>query len=104
MTDDSLKGHIDIITFFYNNNCRNGHASGRYTLTPQNLHSVGRTVVAPRRPTVFVAAVSPMDSHGNVYLSFDLEATLECVQAADTVIFEINPYIPRVFGETALPI
>lgn len=104
MTDDSLKGHIDIITFFYNNNCRDGHASGRYTMAPLNLHSVGRTVVATRRPTVFVAAVSPMDSHGNVYLSFDLEATLECLEAADKVIFEINPHIPRVFGETALPI
>lgn len=104
MTDDSLMGHIDIISFFYNNNCRNGHASRRYELVPLNLHSVGATVVSTRRPTVFVAAVSPMDEHGKVYLSFDLQATTECLKAADRVIFEINPNIPRIFGETALPI
>ena len=104
MTDDSLKGHIDIITFFYNNNCRDGHASGRYEMIPLNLHSVGPTIVEARRPTVFVAAVSPMDAHGNVYLSFDLQATLECLKAADKVIFEINSNIPRIFGETAIPI
>ena len=104
MMDDSLKGHIDIISFFYNKNCRDGHASGRYQMTPLNLHSVGPTVVATRRPNVFVAAVSPMDAHGKVYLSFDLQATLECLEAADKVVFEINSHIPRVFGETALPI
>lgn len=104
MTDDALKGRVDVITFFYNNNCRSGHACGRYAMTPLNLHSVGATVVATRRPTVFVAAVSPMDAHGKVYLSFDLQASLECLEAADRVIFEINPHIPRVFGETALPI
>ena len=104
MMDDSLKGHIDIISFFYNKNCRDGHASGRYQMTPLNLHSVGPTVVATRRPNVFVAAVSPMDAHGKVYLPFDLQATLECLEAADKVVFEINSHIPRVFGETALPI
>ena len=45
-----------------------------------------------------------MDAHGKVYLSFDLQATLECLEAADKVVFEINSHIPRVFGETALPI
>ena len=104
MMDDTLKGHIDILTFFYNNNCRNGHATGRYQMTPLNLHAVGPTVVATRRPTVFVAAVSPMDAHGKVYLSFDLQATRECLEAADKVVFEINSHIPRVFGDTALPI
>ncbi len=104
MTDDSLKGHIDIITFFYNNNCRDGHSTGRYQMVPLNLHSVGPTIIETRRPTVFVAAVSPMDSHGKVYLSFDLQATLDCLKAADKVIFEVNSHIPRFFGETAIPI
>lgn len=104
MTDDSLMGSIDIITFFYNNNCRAGHASKRYSMVPLNLHSVGRTMVETRRPNVFVAAVSPMDEHGMVYMSFDLQGTTECMAAADTVIFEINPNIPRIFGQTAIPI
>lgn len=104
MRDPELKGKIDLCTFFYNKDCREGHHTGRYELIPLNLHSVGETVVATRRPNVFVAAVSPMDSHGNVFMSFDLQASLECLEAADTVIFEINPYIPRVFGDTAISI
>ena len=102
MTDNTLQGHIDIYTFFYNNNCRDGHATGRFTLAPLNLHSVGPCLVATRRPNVFVACVSPPDEHGMVYLSFDMQGSLECLEAADTVIFEINRQIPRIFGETAV--
>ena len=104
MQDPSLKGRIDMCTFFYNKDGREGHKTGRFELIPLNLHSVGETIVSTKRPNVFVAAVSPMDRHGNVFMSFDLQASLECMEAADTVIFEINPYIPRVFGDTAISI
>lgn len=50
MTDNTLQGHIDIYTFFYNNNCRDGHATGRFTLAPLNLHSVGPCLVATGGP------------------------------------------------------
>jgi acyl-CoA hydrolase len=103
MCDNTLQGSIDIYTFFYNNNCRDGHETGRFQLSPLNLHSVGQCVVATRRPNVFVACVSPPDAHGMVYLSFDMQGSLECMAAADTVIFEINKQIPRIFGETAVP-
>ena len=93
MYDNSLKGHIDIYTFFYNKDCRNGHDTGRFHMTPLDLLNVGRVVVGTKRPNIFVAAVSPMDDHGNVYLSFDLEATRECLEAADKVILEINENI-----------
>lgn len=104
MNDTSLKDRINILSFFYNSDCRAGHASGRYSMVPMNLHVVGKSLVAAKRPTVYVAAVSPVDETGSVHLSFDLQASLECLDAADRVIFEINPNIPRVFGETAVPI
>ena len=104
MNDDSLKGKIDIYTWFYNEDCRRGHMSSRYHMVPLNLHSGGETMVRTRRPTIFVAAVSPMDRHGNVFLSFDLQSSLECLEAADCVIFEVNSNIPRVFGRTPVPI
>lgn len=104
MTDTSLKGRIDVLSFFYNPDCRAGHASGRYSMVPMNLHIIGKSLVASRRPTVFATAVSPPDEEGNVYFSFDLQGSLECMEAADRVIFEINPNIPRVLGETAVPL
>jgi acyl-CoA hydrolase len=104
MTDNSLKGKIDIISFFYNSDCRNGHSTGRFTLVPTNLHSVGYSTIDAKRPNVYVCCVPPMDEDGNVHISFDLQASLEWLECADTVIFEINPQIPKVFGETAVPI
>lgn len=104
MTDPALAGNIDILTFFYNEDCRRHHSSRRIGFVPMNLHAVGRDLVAARRPTVFVASVSPMDENGKVYLSFDLQATLECLECAGTVIFEVNRQMPRVYGETAVSI
>ena len=104
MKDDSLKGRIDIITFFYNADCRRGHPSGRYEMVPMNLHSLGEGSLEARRPNVYVAAVSPMDEDGKVFLSFDLQGSLDWLENADTVIFEINDRIPRICGETAVPI
>lgn len=104
MTDNSLKGHIDIYSFFYCKEARSGHSTGRFSMTPLDLHAVGDVVTHTKRPNVFVGAVSPMDEHGYVYMSFDLQDTLECMETADTVIFEINKNIPRIFGETAIPI
>lgn len=104
MTEDALKGRIDIDTYFYNADCRRGHAGGRFALTPTDLHNAARTTIAARRPTVCVCAVSPMDENGYLYLSFDLQAAKEWIEAADRVIFEVDPSIPRVYGDTAVPV
>lgn len=104
MSDPTLKGKIDVKTMFYSAECRSGHAGGRYTLLPVNLHSAGSAIVRSHRPNIFVGAVSPMDENGLVYFSLDLQMTMELMESADTVIFEVNPSIPRVFGETGVPI
>ena len=104
MTDNSLKGRIDIYAFFYNAHCRAGQGSGRFQLVPMNLHSAGAGIVAALRPTVYVASVSLPDEAGNVSISLDLQATHECIEAADRVIFEVNPNLPPVDGETKVPL
>ena len=55
-----------------------------------NLHSMGAGTIEARKPNIFAASVSPVDENGNVYLSFDLQGSLEWLETADTVIFEIN--------------
>ena len=104
MNDAALAGKIDIVTFFYNEYCRRGHHTGRFEMFPMNLHSMGEGTVEAMKPDLFVASVSPMDEQGNVWLSFDLQGSHEWLEAAETVIFEINDQIPRVYGETAVPI
>lgn len=104
MTDPDLVGHIDVYTYFYNKDCRASHGTKRFQYVPTDLHMVDFAIATAKPATVFVAAVSPMDEHGKVYLSFDMQAGLQNMKSADRVIFEINSNIPRVFGETALPI
>ena len=65
MSDQSLKGKIDIITYFYDDDCRKYHNTGRYSYVPMNLHSSGIATIEMRRPTVFVCSVSPMDESPN---------------------------------------
>jgi len=104
MSDNSLKGRIDVLTFFYGAAARIGHDTGRYSFVPANLHSAADATIRTARPTLFACSVSPMDETGNVYLSVDLQASLELMDAADKVIFEVNPEIPRVYGQTAVSI
>ncbi|MGF0040688.1 hypothetical protein ACQRBF_07895 [Peptoniphilaceae bacterium SGI.131] len=102
--DESLIGKIDIWSAFYGAHSRAGHWSGRHNFVPTNLHSIGDVTIATRRPNIFVVSVSEMDESGNVYLSCDLEATLEWLDAADMVIFEISKDMPIIYGDTAVPI
>lgn len=104
MSDDSLKGRIDILSFFYDSNGRKNHAGGRYEYIPMNLHSVGTATVNACRPNVYVCSVTPMDENGNVHISFDLQGAWEWMECAEIVIFEINEDMPVVYGDTAVPI
>ncbi|MDD3164758.1 MAG: acetyl-CoA hydrolase/transferase C-terminal domain-containing protein [Oscillospiraceae bacterium] len=104
MLDNSLQGSIDILSFFYNADSRKGHDSGRFSFVPLNLHSVAQGTIRAARPTVFCCTVSPMDENGKVYIAFDLEASLEWLECADTVIFEVNKDMPRTCGDTGVSI
>ena len=104
LTNNDLKGHIDIISYFYIGHVRKGQSTGRFDYVPLDLHNAGRLMVEGHRPTVFAAAVSPMDENGNVWLSYDLEHALEIMNNADKVIFEINPASHRIHGQTAIPV
>ncbi len=102
--DSSLAGHIDILSVFFGKDCRAAHQDRRASLSPVNLRDSGECIVRTLRPNVFIAAVSPMDEDGNVYLSFDVEFARESLDVADTVILEVNRNHPRFCGETAIPV
>ena len=102
--DTSLAGRINVISYFYNDACRKGHTSRRYEMVPMNLHTAAETMIFAKRPTIYVVAVSMPDENGNVYASLDLEGTLDLIEAADKVIFEINSNIPKVYGDCIVPL
>lgn len=48
--------------------------------------------------------VSTMDEHGYCCVSCDLQWEMESLYSADKIIFEVNPKIPHLPGECAVPV
>jgi len=78
------------------------------SFVPQHLHSAGTkrlyALHQDKRRIVLLASCSPMDEHG--YLSLSLSATYERLMIDDgaLVIVEVNPQMPRTFGDTPVHI
>ena len=64
--DNSLKGKIDLLSAFYGGPLRKIHASGRVSFAPHNMHMLSQTIIETKKPTVFMAAVTPLDEYGYV--------------------------------------
>lgn len=103
--DESLRGKIDTPSTFYSAPVRGeAHKQRRASYMPSFLFNTGNALVKRGDLNVLLAAVPPMDEHGFVYLSGSLSVELECLEAADLVIFEINKNLPVMYGDTAIPI
>lgn len=90
--------------WFYSPGIRKAHSNGNVTFIPNHLHLAATKRIAHRKPNVFIGTASPMDKHG--YLSLSLSATYEplVIKNADLVILEVNPNMPRTFGDTVVHI
>ena len=102
--DNSLKGRIDLLSAFYGAPLRKIHPSGRVSFAPHNMHSLSQTIIETKKPTVFMAAVTPLDEYGYVCMSMSQQMEREMMQVADLVIFEVNENIPKTIGTIQIPV
>jgi len=89
---------------FYNQLTMSQHAEGASYYVPVQSSSVGhvmkkRQEVDPRRQGV-ITQVSPPDDHGYVSLGLDLFFTPDVIDQGDWLVGEVNPKMPRTFGDT----
>jgi len=100
----SYKDSFFMDGWFYSGNMRKAHNSGNISYIPNHLHLAGKNRLFHRHTNIFVGTASPMDKHG--YLSLSLSATYErmILEEADLVILEVNPNMPRTFGDTTIHI
>ena len=101
-TNPELKDKFHHQTFFYDGNFRKIHPSGMSTYFPVNHY--GQELHRCKRPNVVVIGVSTMDEHGYCCVSCDLQWEMESLYSADKIIFEVNPKIPHLPGECAVPV
>jgi len=75
-------------------------ASGRAVYTPAFFHQVPRIYREFLDIDVAIVCVSPVDKHGYMSLGVSVDTNKAAIEAADLVIAEVNPRMPRVHGDS----
>jgi len=91
--------------FFIGGNTREAVQAGRADFIPIFLSEIPRLISARRlRIDVVLLQVSPPDQHGYVSLGVSVDVIRAAVSAAELVIAEVNPRMPRTFGDAILDV
>jgi len=88
--------------WFYTAAMRAAQKNGAVSFIPNHLHLAAEKRLAYKKPNVFVGTASPVDEHGYVSLSLSNVYEKAMIEAADTVILEVNPNFPRTLGDLEL--
>ena len=89
--------------FFIGGNVRQAVAEGRADYTPIFLSEIPALIRSgARRVDVAMIQVSPPDRHGDCSMGVHVDIQQAAVESARTVIAEINPQMPRTFGDTVI--
>ncbi|MDK2866029.1 MAG: hypothetical protein PWP51_303 [Clostridiales bacterium] len=88
--------------WFYSGPMRKRHRDKTVTFIPNHLHFAAKKRIDYHKPNVYVGNCSPIDKHGYISLGLSAVYEREMIEMADIVILEINPNVPRTFGDTLL--
>ncbi len=88
--------------WFYSPAIRKAHKNGNVSFIPNHLHLAAFKRIHHRKPNVFIGTGSLMDKHGFISLSLSATYEREMIENADIVILEVNPNMPRTFGDTII--
>lgn len=102
--DDSLKGHIDMRSIFYGKTARKIQNQKRTDYLPNDLHDVMKLKNQYQPCNIFMVKVAPMDENGFFSLGSWVQIERDAMDAAETIIFEVNSQVPRVNGDTKVHI
>ncbi len=87
--------------FFIGHNVRAAVAEGRADFMPVFLSEIPALIRSRRvRIDVALIQVSPPDRHGYVSLGVSVDIVRAAVEAADLVLAEVNPRMPRTHGDS----
>jgi acyl-CoA hydrolase len=97
-----MKGHFELASWFHAPGSREALKAGTGTVTyvPNMLHRAATDRSYAHRPDVFFGTCTPPDTHGYVSLSLGITYEKDVLEAAKIVVLEVNPRLPRTFGDT----
>lgn len=101
--DPELKDSFHVNSFFIGKNVRHTLTAGNGSYTPVFLSEVPNLFRKNILPldVVFIH-VTPPDSHGYCSLGVSVEATKAAIENAKIVIAQVNPQMPRTFGDSVM--
>jgi acyl-CoA hydrolase len=101
-----MKGHFELASWFHAPGSRAAIKAGAGTVTfvPNMLHRAAMDRIHARPPEVFIGTCTPPDKNGFVSLSLGITYEKDILEHARYVILEVNPRLPRTFGDTHLHI
>lgn len=96
-----MAGHLRVNTLFISDDVRAAVNAGRADFTPCFLSEIPDLFSSGRLPLdVALIQVSPPDSHGFCSFGVEVGVTKPAAEAADLVIAEVNPNMPRSLGDS----
>ena len=91
--------------FYVGSDCREAVKQYQADYIPISLSQVSTLIENNQMPIdVVLAQVSPVDDHGYVSLGISVDILRQVIRHARKVIVEVNPNMPRTFGDTYLHI
>ncbi len=103
--DPALAASFHVNSFFIGKNVRHTLAAGNGSYTPVFLSELPNLFRKGALPVdVALVHVSPPDAHGYCSLGVSVEATLAAMEQAQLVIAQVNPRMPRMFGDAIVHI
>lgn len=103
--DNKYAGHFRHNAFFIGSNVREAVADGRADYTPIFLSEIPALIRRGQgRCQTVMLQLSPPDRHGYCSMGIHVDIQRAALESADLVIAEINPNMPRTFGDTEVHI
>jgi acyl-CoA hydrolase len=104
LVDPAYAEHFHLDGIFFTAASRTAYKNHRLSYYPASLHNGAGRWVDTHHPNVFIGQATPMDEHGYFCISLCLIHEKEFFDSADLVILEVNPKLPRIFGDTEVHI
>jgi acyl-CoA hydrolase len=101
--DAEFEGIFELESFFVGANVRNPTQAGFADYIPVFLSETQKLIrQGYLKVNIAMVQVSPPDKHGYVSLGTSVEASLAAIENADTVIAQVNKYVPRTWGDAMI--
>jgi len=99
ISNQEMVSSFSIDSWFFGSSLRKSFQQGNISYVPNHLHLAGKRRFETKHTHIYIGAASMPDKHGYISLSLSNVYEKRAIEEADTVILEINPNMPRTFGD-----